>query len=254
MVALAIAVDLPQAVATQGEEPRDVHAPEQASKERDAREDTELRLRRNSSGVSSNRPSRPRTAAKKPTKLLDRFVYAVSSFWRNQISVKVEHTASRDHLGVPSPDLSSFNRLQHAPTPSPTFGFYVLGKPLSCICQGTAIYILVIGAFRTWRSQNAIVRGKAITGGFEIVFLLTGVFLVVVTISHRSINPPIKKLSHAAVISGHEGAYKILFASLDIFYYCVTGREIQILLRVYVNGDDILDNLVLCMYPDLSQR
>jgi hypothetical protein len=35
-----------------------------------------------------------------------------------------------------------------------------------------------MGAFRTWRSQNAIVRGKAIAGGFEIVSLAAGMFVV----------------------------------------------------------------------------
>jgi hypothetical protein len=58
------------------------------------------------------------------------------------------------------------------------FGFFILGKPLSCICQGAAIFTLAIGAFRTWRSQNAIVRGKAISGGFEIVSLAAGMFTV----------------------------------------------------------------------------
>jgi len=62
--------------------------------------------------------------------------------------------------------------------PSPVFGFYVLGKPLACICQGAAIYTLMIGAFRTWRSQNAIVRGKAITGGYEILLMAGGIFAV----------------------------------------------------------------------------
>jgi uncharacterized membrane protein YidH (DUF202 family) len=49
---------------------------------------------------------------------------------------------------------------------------------MACICQGAAIYVLAIGAFRTWRSQNAMIRGKAISGGLEIVFLAAGVFLV----------------------------------------------------------------------------
>jgi len=69
-------------------------------------------------------------------------------------------------------------RLQHSPIPNTLFGFFVLGKPLSCICQGAAIYTLVIGVFRVWRAQNAIVRGKAITGGFEIVFLALGIFAI----------------------------------------------------------------------------
>jgi len=72
----------------------------------------------------------------------------------------------------------SNSRLQHAPKPNAVFGFYALGKPLACICQGAAIYSLLIGTFRTWRSQNAIVRGKAITGGYEIILMAFGIFAV----------------------------------------------------------------------------
>ena len=66
------------------------------------------------------------------------------------------------------------------------FGFFVLGKPLACICQGAAIYTLMIGAFRTWRSQNAMVRGKAITGGIEIILLAGGLFIVSITGHHAA--------------------------------------------------------------------
>lgn len=69
-------------------------------------------------------------------------------------------------------------RLFHAPTPNPAFGFYILAKPLSIIPQVLAIFTLLVGAFRTWRSQNAIVRGKALSGGWEIVILMLLVFLV----------------------------------------------------------------------------
>jgi hypothetical protein len=69
-------------------------------------------------------------------------------------------------------------RLQHSPTANPIFGFYVLGRPLACICQGAAIYALLLGAFRTWRIQNALVRGKAIAGGFEVILLGLGVLAV----------------------------------------------------------------------------
>jgi hypothetical protein len=73
-------------------------------------------------------------------------------------------------------------RLQDAPNSDSNFGFYVLGKPLACICQGAAIYSLSLGAYRSWRHQHAIVRGKAISGGFEVVFLGLGVFVVCIPI------------------------------------------------------------------------
>lgn len=37
---------------------------------------------------------------------------------------------------------------------------------------------VALGAFKTWRNQNAIVRGKALSGGFEILLVGAGVFVV----------------------------------------------------------------------------
>ncbi|RQM05867.1 hypothetical protein DH86_00002185, partial [Scytalidium sp. 3C] len=65
----------------------------------------------------------------------------------------------------------------HNAMPNATFGYFVLGKPLACICQGLAIYTLLVGAFRTWRLQSAMVRGKALTGGIEIILIAIGMLL-----------------------------------------------------------------------------
>jgi len=124
----------------------------------------------------------------------DHVVDAISKFWRRQISVAVSHDTTRDHLALERTFLAYLRsslalsmmgitiaqlfRLQHSPSPDKIFGFYVLGKPLACICQGAAIYTLFIGAFRTWRTQNAMVRGKAISGGIEIVLLAGGAFIL----------------------------------------------------------------------------
>ncbi|TVY82405.1 hypothetical protein LSUE1_G003589 [Lachnellula suecica] len=147
----------------------------------DALEATEMdRMRGNYSRTSASRKSGSTTTAQKPTNLLEHFTYNVKKFWRHQISINVDHDTCRDHLALERTFLGYLrtSRLQHSPTPNVRFGFYVLGKPLSCICQGAAIYTLMIGGFRTWRSQNAMVRGKAISGGFEIVALAIGVGLL----------------------------------------------------------------------------
>lgn len=47
----------------------------------------------------------------------------------------------------------------------------------------------MIGAFRTWRTQNAMVRGKAITGGIEIILLAAGFFAVSVLLVVLSCSP-----------------------------------------------------------------
>ncbi|EDO03819.1 hypothetical protein SS1G_06300 [Sclerotinia sclerotiorum 1980 UF-70] len=78
-------------------------------------------------------------------------------------------------LGV---SVAQLFRLQHSPTPNPLIGFFVLGKPLACICQVAAITTLLIGIFRSWRHQNAIVRGKALSGGLEVIIIGAGFFFI----------------------------------------------------------------------------
>ena len=59
-------------------------------------------------------------------------------------------------------------RLEHSVKPNKTFGFYALSIPLSCTCISAAIVILLLGTYRFWRQQNAILRGKVHTGGWEV--------------------------------------------------------------------------------------
>ncbi|KAH8692118.1 hypothetical protein BGW36DRAFT_387035 [Talaromyces proteolyticus] len=48
------------------------------------------------------------------------------------------------------------------------FDFYTVGIPLSIAYQCCAIVVALMGAYRFWRQQNAIARGKVIAGGWEI--------------------------------------------------------------------------------------
>jgi uncharacterized membrane protein YidH (DUF202 family) len=91
-------------------------------------------------------------------------------------------------------------RLQHSPTPNSIFGFYVLGKPLACICQGAAIYSLLLGAYRVWRIQNAMVRGKTIAGGFEVFLLGVGVMLVCPFRASNFLNTDLTELTDMYII------------------------------------------------------
>ncbi|RDW87659.1 hypothetical protein BP5796_03353 [Coleophoma crateriformis] len=158
-------------------------------------EATELaQVKSNYERASSNRlPSTGNVATpKRPTNPVALLLYNVKNFWRHQVSVTVPHEACRDHLALERTFLGYLRtslalsmigitvaqlfRLQHSPTPNPTFGYFVLGQPLACICQGAAIFTLSVGAFRTWRQQNAIIRGKAVAGGAEVVLIGFGVF------------------------------------------------------------------------------
>lgn len=69
-------------------------------------------------------------------------------------------------------------RLQHTEHHDPVFGYFVLGIPLSCLCTGAAICVNLLGACRFWRQQNAVLRGKVLSGGWEILATLAVVLVV----------------------------------------------------------------------------
>jgi uncharacterized membrane protein YidH (DUF202 family) len=68
--------------------------------------------------------------------------------------------------------------IQRAPNPSTTFGFLLIGKPLSIVCVCYSILISILGATRWWKLQRGLLNGKAISGGVEIWGLAAGVGLV----------------------------------------------------------------------------
>lgn len=74
-------------------------------------------------------------------------------------------------------------RIQHAENPNPDIGFYVIGEPLSVAFISMAIFVLLVGAIRFWRLQNALVRGKALAGGWEVFLIITMSSLVGVDLS-----------------------------------------------------------------------
>lgn len=60
-------------------------------------------------------------------------------------------------------------RLNHSASPDPVLGFFVVGVPLATVCNATAMVVIVLGAYRFWRQQSAMVRGKIYAGGWEIL-------------------------------------------------------------------------------------
>ena len=74
--------------------------------------------------------------------------------------------------------IAQFFRLQHTESPDRVLGFFVLGIPLAGICAGAAIAVILLGLFRFWRQQNAILRGKVYAGGWEMNVIGLAVSLV----------------------------------------------------------------------------
>ena len=70
--------------------------------------------------------------------------------------------------------LAQLFRLHHNKNPDPILGFHAVGKRLAAICQGGAILILLLGVIR-WRTyQHAMLRRKALSGGFEVTTVWVG--------------------------------------------------------------------------------
>lgn len=74
-------------------------------------------------------------------------------------------------LAMLSVIIAQLFRLEHAQRPDKVFGYFALGIPLACVCTGTAIVVLLLGAHRFWRQQNAILRGKVHAGGWEMLVI-----------------------------------------------------------------------------------
>jgi len=77
-------------------------------------------------------------------------------------------------------------RLQHVETPNRVFGFFALGIPLACVCTGAAIVVLLLGAYRFWRQQNAMLRGKIHAGGWEMNAIGMTVFMVCLAVEAKA--------------------------------------------------------------------
>ncbi|KAL7275962.1 hypothetical protein RUND412_001062 [Rhizina undulata] len=116
-------------------------------------------------------------------------------FWKAHISVVVPHECARDHLAlertylayyrtslvfaISSVAVSQLMILHHSPHPS-SFGFYAIGKPLSVTLACCALITIVLGTLRWWRWQQVLLRGKAISGGWELDVLGVGVLFIIV--------------------------------------------------------------------------
>lgn len=135
-----------------------------------------------------------------------KWFHPVRKFWNRHVNITIEEGAHRDHLGMirsfltlifTASNVSSalertflgylrtslilvmtgvltaqLFRLQHAANPNQHFGFYVVGRPLSIMFIGMAIVVVLVGAYRFWKLQNALIRGKAYTGGWEVLLIM----------------------------------------------------------------------------------
>jgi hypothetical protein len=68
--------------------------------------------------------------------------------------------------------IAQLYRIQHAANPNPNLGFYVIGIPLSAAFIAVGIFVLLIGSYRFWRLQSALIGGHALAGGWEVLMIM----------------------------------------------------------------------------------
>ncbi|EPS29544.1 hypothetical protein PDE_04494 [Penicillium oxalicum 114-2] len=123
---------------------------------------------------NSNRPRPERNGAWKQ----------VTRFWTHHVAIVVPQKSNRDHLALERTFLaymrtsvviamqgvliSQLFRLQRPTTATGHLRFFDVGIPLAVACHVVAIIVALIGAFRFWRQQSAISRGKVHAGGWEL--------------------------------------------------------------------------------------
>ena len=91
-------------------------------------------------------------------------------------------------LSVVAVLIAQLFRLQHTDNPNKTLGYFVIGIPLACVFIVAAIAVLLLGTYRFWRQQNAILRGKVHAGGWEINAIGVTVFMVCRPFTSRRAN------------------------------------------------------------------
>ncbi|KAG0137514.1 hypothetical protein HOY82DRAFT_477439 [Tuber indicum] len=140
-------------------------------------------------------PDGPDASARKTLKLRSRFAV----FWDNRMSVVVPSNAARDHLALERTYLAYHRTslvfaisaaitaqlavIQQTPTPSTTFGFHRIGKPISISLVCFSLAISILGVLRWWKLQRGLLRGVAVAGGIEVWILASGILLLMIVLS-----------------------------------------------------------------------
>ncbi|KGO58196.1 protein of unknown function DUF202 [Penicillium expansum] len=124
----------------------------------------------------------------------------LTRIWTHNVTLTVPHKSSRDYFALERTFLAYIRtslvvsqqgvliaqlfRLQAAEALADRLGFRQVGTPLSVACHCLAIIVALVGAYRFWRQQNAISRGKVYAGGWELnsVGILLGCITLTVLI------------------------------------------------------------------------
>ncbi|KAJ5770623.1 uncharacterized protein N7511_002674 [Penicillium nucicola] len=121
----------------------------------------------------------------------------IKRFWGRHVILTVAQKSNRDHFALERTFLAYIRtstviamqgvliaqlfRLQRPNTEVHRLSFHSVGIPLSVACHFVAVLVALIGAFRFWRQQNAISRGKVHAGGWEMNSVGIFLFIIILT-------------------------------------------------------------------------
>ncbi|KGO73834.1 protein of unknown function DUF202 [Penicillium italicum] len=120
----------------------------------------------------------------------------ICRFWTRQVIITVPQKRNRDYFALERTFLAYIRtstviamqgvlvaqllRLQRPSKKVDRLSFHEVGIPLSVTCHFVAVVVALIGAFRFWRQQNAIARGKVYAGGWELNSVGILLFIIIV--------------------------------------------------------------------------
>ncbi|KXG52085.1 uncharacterized protein PGRI_083690 [Penicillium griseofulvum] len=144
--------------------------------------------------VTRRTTSRPTRQARKGT------WGKLTQLWTHNVTLTVPQKSSRDYFALERTFLAYIRtslvitqqgvliaqlfRLQAAEAVADRLGFRKVGTPLSVACYCVGILVALVGAYRFWRQQGAIARGRIHAGGWELnsVGILLGCITLTVLI------------------------------------------------------------------------
>ncbi|MCJ1363197.1 hypothetical protein MMC16_002304 [Acarospora aff. strigata] len=123
----------------------------------------------------------------------------IRKWWGSNVSMVIpDDQELRDHFSLEKTYLAYFRTaMSLAMTSAMLSQFYIfstptvdphpldfrdVGKPLACSCLGIAVIVTIIGAARFQRAQNAMLNGKALIGGADLMLVAALISMLVVAL------------------------------------------------------------------------
>ncbi|KAJ5874246.1 uncharacterized protein N7529_002676 [Penicillium soppii] len=170
---------------------------------------------------ATRRSVSPHTSVKQPDHGSTGTWHKIRCVWMHHVSLKVPQNSKRDHFALERTFLAYIRtslaiamqgaliaqlfRIPQSPSSREYMRFYELGIPLSVTCNCVATMVALVGAYRFWDQQTAILRGKVHCRGWELNCV--GLLLFAVAMDSQGMNTTNAFLTRT---------FKIIFVTLII--------------------------------------